>query len=389
MTLRATLVGVRYSGAANITSTQTDPAASLGGVSPEESPNSTGELSQPYRETSINANATVPNQFVWDPTDGASVGIEPTVGEWAAVVNGAGAGGYGRIVSVDTPGTNLVTLDRPLPGLPSNGDDVRFFNTGNLFPNVTAQQAAEGLVDYRMVYGIKKNGGDEDNFRWWINPIQANGVRIEIFPGANPETAPTEGSIANATTSPLTDFGKVSGAGASSTFADGATMNEYLSRGGAAPAWGSAAWGSNEQLGIWIRRTVPAGTQAGECLFSLNQYVDDATTQDATADPADFNIPCLFAFDIAQQEYALSITLDRRAYIDRTAKLIGTVTDGFGNAVEGVNAWFELVSGPGSVATDKTAFTNARGQITTIYTSPSAITVDPVVRLVVQTHPDF
>ena len=69
-------------------------------------------------------------------------------------------------------------------------------------------------------------------------------------------------------------------------------------------------------------------------------------------------------------------------------RLTGTVDDGLGSPVPNLNCWLELFSGPGSVDTDLDGRTDSSGQIFNVYTSPTTISTDPVIRLVIPTNPD-
>ena len=76
-------------------------------------------------------------------------------------------------------------------------------------------------------------------------------------------------------------------------------------------------------------------------------------------------------------------------FTDGAARIIATVVDPNGDPVPNLNCWLDVQSGPGSIVTDLDGRTDSNGQIRGVYTAPSVITVDPVIRLTIPRNPDF
>ena len=387
MTLRGPDVRWMYSGAVNVFDTQTDPLLSLGNRSPNEQfPG--GVTSAPYRQETLDANATVPNVVNDTETDTAS-SDDPAVDDWLIMVDGPAARDYAKITAVDY-GTGDITLDRALTALPQTGDTFRTSRVENLFPNVTLQQASDGLTDHRMIYSLKKNAGGETNHRYYILPIKPNGCDIELMAGGDGSTNALEPLIASGTTDPFTPFGVVDSLSpGNATWVRAEKAELMYGEDAATPRRGSLALSTDESGPIWIRRTVPPSATAGECVFALFDYVDDAISQDAGADPNPFHTGFIFSWTIPEQTYSVTITQDRIAYTNGAVRITATVTNGLGAPAVGINAWLVILSGPGSINTDLDGRTDANGQIKGVYTSPSTVTVPAVIQLIIPTNPEI
>jgi len=308
------------------------------------------------------------------------------------MITGATAGEYAKIESVDT-GSNSITLDRPLSALPQSGDDFRYARAGNVFANVTEAQAIAGRVDHRMLFFLKTNTGSEDNFRFYMVPVKDNGTIIEMMACGGANTLRVEDSIAVETDNPFRVWGNPFDNG-NPAAADWQLANFIINRYGIAAATpvgdiGSEAVVQNAFITIWLRRNLPVHASAGECVYILYAYVSDASTQDPSADPDPFIVGFPIIFTIPEITYTLTVAADRPLITSSTARVVGTIKDSDGNPVVGLNCWLEIASGPGSLATDLDAVTDAAGQISAIYTAPSSLSSDPVFRLVVPTNPEI
>jgi len=382
MTLRTESCRWTYSGG-NGTDPQGDPDLSLGGMSPGVA---SVASSEPYRQANLDGTSAVVTQVEDAQTDTPS-STDPAVDDWLIVLNGAAAGGYGRVVDVDY-GTGVITCDRPLGGISVSGNDIRTSRAENVFPNVTADQAVDGIEDYRMIYFRKTNSGGEDNFRFGVEPIQANGCDLEIFAsGQNSSVASTGsiGSIANGEENPFDARGHLNDSG--SGWNEAQKLDIYYGTARNPPIGSEAYSSTNDVSPIWIKRTVPPGVTGGTCVFQLFCEVPDALSQDATINVDPFFSGFLIVWDIAEPAYNVALTQDRIVYTRGGSRITATITDADGDPIPNLNAWLEIASGPGSIATDLDGRTDANGQVTSIYTAPDTITVDPVIRVVIPTTP--
>jgi len=387
MALTGTSSRFIYSGATTANTAQGDPTLSLGGFA------GTGtSASEPYRQATLDGPS--PDLVTVDDTqiDDGGGGVDPEVGDWLWVLTGAAAGSYGRITAVDYVG-NTATIDRPMSALPDSPDRVRTSKAGSVFANVTdIDDINSGFQDYRMLYFRKTNAGSENNFRFYVVPIQSGGCDIELMASgtATAATIAEEPTIADDRTSPFGIYGRVVGIGSSNTSWGGAEALEIrYNQASAVPVNGSGTVDDEDCIPIWLRRTVPAGAAAGNCAFALLYYVDDATTQDASADPDPFIGGFIMHWNISEPNYNLTLTQDRFVYLDGGVKMTGTVTDDNGNPVPGLNCYMELQSGPGTLTSDTSGRTDANGQVTAIYSSPSSLSSDPVIRLVLPTNSEI
>lgn len=392
MALEGGLLRWMYSNAVDGSTAQDDPTISLGGRNPDDT---LASSSAPYRQALTDSVSPAPNQVQDTQVDDDSPGtVDPEVGDWLTTTTGLGYGQYGKVTAVNYV-TGVVTIDRPLTPAMGSGERFRTSKRENLFPDVELADLNAGFTDYRMLYFLKDNTGENDNFRWYVDPIKPNGCDISIFPGAGDEQNMTVPTIPDGRTSPFVErFGQVANRDdvsvSNDNFAKAPFLQKAYGRGAAIPPTGSNDYGNNDLSPIWIARTVPPSAQPGECVFGLFVTVPDAETQDATADPGDpFFSGFIFHWNIPATTYTLTITQDRTIYNRGAGRLIGTVTDSSGNPVVGVNAWMVIDSGPGSIDSSVDGVTDANGQITAVYTAPDTISTDPVIRLIVPTNPGF
>lgn len=368
-----------YSGATNSNSTQSDPALSLGGFRPD---NANPAASEPYAVGTFDALSTVP-YIVEDTQTDTPASSDAAPGDWIVTVSGACAPSYARVDSVDYV-SHLITLDRGLRALAASGNAFRVCKRENLFPDATADEVKLGTVDHRMIYLLKTNTGTENNFRFWIDPIIPNGCDIEILPSGtfiadSGGTVTADSEISTPTESPFTELGRVA-TGSADWNRAGKPKFAY-SEGGAMTPNGSANSSDEGAVPIWIRRTIPPGAPPGECVFLLNAWVPDATTQDAGADPDPFRSGFIFSWNNPEPTYTLRILADRPLHTGGTIRIIGEVTFDDGTPLVGLNARLSKVSGGGSLAADPDAMLDARGRVEAIYTAPASTGSNPTFRL--------
>lgn len=397
MALTGTSARFIYSNGSDSNTAQGDPTQSLGGLRPDNNSPADSEL---YRQATLDALSASLIE-VEDTQIDTPASDDPQVGDWGAVITGPAAPFYAKVVDVDYVGHTL-TWDRPMPALANNPDRIRTFRRENLFPDVTVQQVQDGVVDHRMIYFLKTNGGSEDNFKFWVEPIIGNGADIEIV--VAPEdvfTDPSPSASIGVTTAPLADgedspfnpFEKVRPDDNFWEFAPSPQLAYSQARalpvknaytGGTPDAdngRGTDAVGDENCVAIWLRRTIPANSNPGPCVFALHIYVDDATTQDASANPSNFDIPNIIHWENATPAYSLNVFSDRNIYLGRTARIIGEVKYPDGSPAVGLNAIIELTAGSGTLTADVDALTDSNGRVSAVYSAPSSPGTDPTFRL--------
>ena len=370
-----------YSGGSGI---QADPDESIGGNRPIINTFNQIAQSAPYAQATLDAASTSLNILSASTNEAPRTEVA-AVGDWVTVLNGAGAPTNAKILAVD--GSSNLTIDREMPGLPALGDYIRFVKAENLFPNVTAAQASAGLVDHRMVYYLKHSSAGEANFKFWIDALTSGPGLIEIMGSGDFVTSTNYMKLAAGTDDPFNQWGGVDYFGTGSTIMW--NPSELLgTRYGESMATPLAATSTDVNATaaapVWLRRTIPPGSTGGTQAFALMLKSDD----DVSPDPDPFKSGFIFSYDVAELTYTTTIKIDRKVYLGRSAKVTGTIVDEFGLPVVGLNAWIEVLSGPGSVATDLDGRTDASGQITSVYTAPSVLSTDPVLQVVIPTNPE-
>lgn len=385
MSLRGNQNRFIYSNAVNSTTAQGDPLISLGGLRPD---NDTPQGSECYRGAVLDGNSPSLTVYIDNETDtpGSS---DPAIDDWLVATLGPAAPSFGRVVAVDY-GARTITVDRAMRSLALTGGAIRTSRRQNLFPDATLAQVQSGVVDHRMIYFLKTNVGAENNFRFWVNPIQANGCDIEIVAPQNVILDPggtnnvgADSTIATATDSPFNSLGRIA-----TTSSDWNTANApriVYSEAAAVPDGGSDAFTDEACIPIWIRRTIPANASPGECVFLLNAFVPNAIAQDATADPNPHTSGFIFSWFNPEPTYTLTITSDRLLFTGGVARIFGTVKYPDGTPAVGLNARLSLVSGPGTLTADPDARTDSLGRVSALYASPATAGVNPLFRIDVPT----
>ena len=367
----------------------TDPLLSIGGYAPW----GFAGASRMYRQAASDTpHFTLPNLVHDTQIDGGAV--DPVTGDWYWITEGANAPLFGKIIGddqVSVPGS--ITIDQPLNSAPAVQTSLRTFKRDNMFDSVDAAAAVDGYVDYRQIWFVHNNGPNEGDFRFHIDPVKPNGCHIEL-------TCAAEAELANGTSSqpnvylPADRFeDPFTAAGVMQDLPILVTAPRYekhdVRRRVESPTVATPLRGTNgftdtdQWISIWLKRVIRPGTRAGECAFRLVVTAPDAA---GPFDPDPYESGFIMTWFIDQPTYSIAITQDRFAYTDRSARLTATITDSRGIPVPNLNAWLTLDSGPGSVTSDMTGRTNALGQVTGLYNSPSVVGADPVVRCVIPTN---
>jgi len=388
MTLRGAQCHIMYSGATNSDVAQSNPLISLGGARPANGILDPAVLlSAPYREEALDSTRTLLNEVQDTQTDTAS-STDPAPGDWLSIVSGAACPYHGRVQAVNYS-TGVITLDRPVSVAPVSTDLIRTARAQNVFPNVTLAQIQAGLVDYRMLYFIKNDAGSENNFRFWCEPVTPNGCDIEILVGsdvlidADPGLVTALLLLASGTESPLTSFGGLRTPNAGFDLAE--AFSPTYSALNVRPRNGSPVIADESSIPIFFRRTIPQHANPGECVFVLHIVVPNAVAQDATANPATFDLRIPIVWTNPEPAYRLRIFSDRILTTRGSAEIIGEVLYPDGTPAVGLNALLTKTAGVGTFTPDLDAKTDARGRVTSVYTGPATLGADPAFLLTVPT----
>ena len=379
-----------FSNSTDPPSAQPDPLISIGGWAPVNFVST----SRMYRPANSDApHITGPNIVHDTQIDG---GVEdPVAGDWYWMMKDPNAGLYGKVVDTDqvsVPGS--MTIDRELLDTTSVQNNFRVFKRENLFDNIDAAGAVDGYVDYRQIWYIHNDQVlNADGWRFHVEPLKPNGCEIEIAVG--PIARTTDGASsqpfiylpADRFTDPFNSREVIADLSVQSNrYAQMARRGKYYSPDAPTPYRGMIDDGSttDQWWPIWIKRTVRPGTRAGECAFKI---VVRNPNGDGVGDPsALYESGFILLWYVEQPTYSITIEQDRRAYTGRSARLKATITDDRGIPVPNLNAWMVLDSGPGTVTSDQTARTNSAGEINALYNSPSALSSDPVVKVIIPTN---
>lgn len=380
MALSGELARFTYSGATAHIFPQGDPLLSLGGLSPDDFPDSQLPLSAPYAQASLDAVSPALNQLSASTPDSGESRV-PAVDDWVMVVTGAAAPAFGKIKAINS---GVLTLDRELPNLTAASDFIRSSKVENIFPDVTLAQVSDGLIDHRMLYFYQNGGGTEGDFKFWIEPLTPSAATIEIIAGGDNLATGSLPLLATGTDNPFNEFSKPNLLNPTLLWEFSEKPRIRYSSSQATPGADTDVFVANGNTPIWLRRTVPVGAAGSKCVFAL--LVRSAA--DPSSDPDPFATGFIFEFEVPDLTYTITLDIDRTVYINGDARVTATVKDQFGQFAVGLNAWIELFSGPGSVVTDLDGLTDADGQLKTIYTAPTVVTVDPVLRVVIPTSPE-
>jgi len=374
-----------YSGAVSSFVAQSNPLLSLGGWTPSVNTFALIAESAPYAQATLDGVSPAINKLSASTPDTGETDV-PAIGDWIMVVTGNAAPAVGKVVAIDT---GVVTLDRELPALTAASDTIRTSKAENLFPDVTLAQASAGVVDHLMIYFFQRGGSTEGDFQFWIEPLTPSAATIEIMAAGGAITACNAPDITLTTDDPFSAFGNVDFADSGGPFSNvwGGTelINLRYSEGLATPGGATGVRPANANSPIWLRRTIPTGSTGGKTAFALF----GKSIADPSPNPDPFVFGFIFAFDIPELTYTGTLAIDRTVYIRGATRVTGTVVDQFGVPVPNLNAWVEIDSGPGSVASDQTGRTDTNGQISATYTAPLTLSTDAVLKIVIPTNSEL
>lgn len=296
--------------------------------------------------STLTANQTAQSRHVVVDTAQIGAGVQAHQLKWLCMVTGGAALSAARVASFDTA-TGTFVLDRPLAANAASGDRYRLFSRGNVWPDVSAAQAAAGDLRYRCIAFRNQHAASLSNVRVYFRDLSAGGSDCDRF---HQVTAPGSPFLSRASdTQDLFD-----------------ALGQRQTLGGADGFSGSGSWlrpfgyavapqqvtslATNAHMAIWLRRQIPAG--AGFRRSVAIQIVVESTT--AGSDPSPLAATLVMPYDVAS-DAALpvgEIDPDRFVHVGGGVRLTGRVTRA--GAPEPLRAvrWALRVGDPGSIATD-------------------------------------
>lgn len=351
----------------------TNPALALGGRPP---PNTNPQNSEFYRQETMNA--VMPNVRTIVDTEinvAPPSTTDPEVGDYGCILTGVNAGHRFIVRSVDYVG-NSMTISPAVPTVSANGTTFRTGKPHALFDRVTETQARDGHTDYRMVWFMRNETGIINNFKCYVEDEVSLGCTMEMIVSGSTVVQSSYGADVNPseTTNPTsTPFEEMSATGAS-TWSGHSPFNAW-NRGVQAPMAG-VSMNNDDFVGVWIRRIVPPNARPGRAVFWIVGAVADATTQEPTADPADFLSAAPIVFDIDPPTgLKLSVSVDRQPYVNGQVRVVGRALYSNNTPVVGWPARLVLATTPsplGEIVQPALNRTDADGRIIATYICPAA-----------------
>lgn len=323
-------------------------------------------------QSTLTANqATLSRHYLVDASQiGAGVQVHRL--KWLCMVTGPAALSAARVEAFDTA-TGTYKLDRPLPISAQSGNVYRLWSKGNVWPDVSAAEAAAGHTRYRCIFFRQEHGVvGLTALRFYFRDLSAGGGdfhRTHRSSGLGPSAFI---SRANDTTDIFDSIGSRDPMGGADNM-DGCTAWQNPFGYGVADSQIDALTNNPGGVPIWLRHRIPAG--GGFRRSVAMQLVAQSTLGGLDPDP--FASSVILPFDVAadadQPEGELEP--DRWVHVGGGARLRGRVTRGAGPEANRVVRWVLRPGDLGSIHTDDEPFagsdrTDADGITAATYRAP-------------------
>jgi len=293
--------------------------------------------------------------------------------KWLFVYTGPAALSFGRVMAFDDA-TGTFELDRPALGTAASGDDYALFESGNVWPDVTAEQAAAGDTRYRCIVARNETGGTLTNVRIWQFPVGQNGMgSIDLARIAQVGLiAPGSPFIERSTDTDdiLTPVGARDPQGGPDRFVGSSGWISPFGRTQAATE--IASWTNNATLAIWLRRQVAAARGPRTSVAHVIICDTDVTGQD----PDPLISGAIFPHDLLGSQTA-SLQADRYGAVGGGARYTGFALDVTGAPIPGRPLRWGLRAGDlGAVFTDDDPLaeydtSNSAGEVFATFRAPT------------------
>lgn len=265
---------------------------------------------------------------------------------------------------------DFMILKDKLPSAPTTAARVKVFRVNDLFQEVSASEAEDGLVDYRCIFLTNFQAVQLTNKRMFVEVVGAGNDEVKI----GIASSVINGSV-NVT--PITDrftapdLSEIDG----SLFVDNAYPGGLQEVPGGSPK----TMGGSTFHPVWIRRTIAAGTARRDPV-QVHLHVEWDNT---TGDPNPFGYVIPFSFTIAGPTPVVDFRPDRQIKQAGGVRLTATVTSlESGDPIVGQDVNFEQTVGPGTLTQgpigNPNRITNERGQAFAPYQAPDGNVGDTV-----------
>lgn len=307
-------------------------------------------------------------------------GVQAHRMKWLVMVTGGAALAAARVAAFDTA-SGLFKLDRALPAAASAGDFYRLFSKGNVWPDVSAAQAAAGETRYRCIVFRNQHGGTINAVRLYFRDLGA-GAGGADFHRTHQGGSGGGGSspFLNRATDQLDIFdsmGRHDPQGGPNNFGDvfgnaGGWQNPF---GYATADTTMVTLGNTGIIAVWLRRRIPAG--AGFRRSVAVQLIAETTT--TGSNPSPLVSSALMVYDVGADATAPVgvVTPDRYTHVLGGARLRGRVTRGASVVGAQPVRWTLRPGDAGTLHTDDEplagwATTDVRGEAFATYHAPSS-----------------
>jgi len=239
--------------------------------------------------------------------------------KWLAVLTGPAAMAAARIMSFDSA-TGSFKLDREIgPGLATSGDFYRLYLPGNVFANVTSEQASQGTTEYRSIT-LENNHGAT------LTAVKIYFVPLGSFDAAGVDRMHQASSgfyieRSDGVTDILNSLGARVVGGGSDGFLGGT--------GGWRHPFGYATADTlvanlinNQHIGIWLRRVIPPGSLRRRSVAV--QIIAESTV--AGSDPDPLRATGILCWNIDRDDPEGELSADRFVHVGGGARLQADVT---------------------------------------------------------------
>jgi len=235
--------------------------------------------------------------------------------KWMAILTGPAALAAARVMSFDDA-TGTFKLDRELgPGLAVSGNAYRLFNPGNVFGNLSAAQAVDGITDYRSIALFNaSHGAAVNDIKIYFRPLGS--LRSDIIDRTHQGGS---GGLWIERSDVFTDIfdslgGRIVGTGSDGFLVSGGWLHPF---GYATADVTYTTMNPTAFVGIWLRRKLPAGSAPG--LSLAIQIIAEASNTGSDPDP--LAVSGIICFDIGSAPVEGLVQADRFVHVGGGARI--------------------------------------------------------------------
>lgn len=277
-------------------------------------------------ESTITSSQTVRTRSAFVDTARIGDGADVHALKWIAMQTGPSAPSAARVMSFDSS-TGVFKLDRSLEGagVAASGDFYRIFDVNNVWPDVTAAQAAAGESRYRALVLRNQHGSAVTNVRMYFRIIEAGGPD---FARLHPSTSGGGLFLNRANGSDQVDIldqlgqRDLTAGGGSGADLFGGSSGWVVSTSYGNADGNVASMADSTDLPLWIRRLIPANVRFRRSVAV--QLIVETDTTGSDPDPLSSSIVMPYNIDGG----TITATLEPDRYLTRGGgtRINGTVS---------------------------------------------------------------